>query len=64
MSTATDEPAAATPGARGAFTAVLDSGLLADAALVGRDGSIDRRCRPRDGSDAIFARILVPGGGR
>jgi len=28
MSTATDEPAAATAGARGALTAIGDSGLL------------------------------------
>src|SRR4051795_6952058 len=66
MSTATNEPAAATVAARGAFTPIGEYGLLADcnsAALVNRDGSIDWLCLPRYDSDAIFARILDPDGG-
>jgi GH15 family glucan-1,4-alpha-glucosidase len=66
MSTATNEPAAAPVGERGAFTPIGEYGLLADcnsAALVGRDGSIDWLCLPRYDSDAIFARVLDPGGG-
>src|SRR3954467_5258878 len=66
MSTATNEPAAATVGERGAFTPIGEYGLLADcnsAALVGRHGAIDWLCLPRYDSDAIFARILDPDGG-
>jgi GH15 family glucan-1,4-alpha-glucosidase len=66
MSTAINEPAAATAGARGAFTPIGEYGLLADcnsAALVARDGSIDWLCLPRYDSDAIFARMLDPDGG-
>src|SRR3954447_25207030 len=66
MITATNEPAAAPAGERGAFTPIGEYGLLADcnsAALVGRDGSIDWLCLPRYDSDAIFARILDPDGG-
>src|SRR5919199_3059404 len=66
MSTATNEPAAATAAARGAFTPIGDYGLLADcnsAALVARDGSIGWLCLPRYDSDAIFARILDLDGG-
>jgi GH15 family glucan-1,4-alpha-glucosidase len=66
MSTAINEPAAATAGARGAFTPIGEYGLLADcnsAALVSRDGSIDWLCLPRYDSDAIFARMLDPDAG-
>jgi hypothetical protein len=67
MSTATNEPAAATAGARGAFVPIGYSGRPAGcnaAALVAHDGSIDRRCLRRYDSNAIFARILDPDGGR
>jgi GH15 family glucan-1,4-alpha-glucosidase len=66
MSSAATQPAAATPGERGAFNPIGEYGLLADcnsAALVGRDGSIDWLCLPRFDSDAVFARILDPDGG-
>src|SRR5688572_6041529 len=66
MTTAAMQPAAAEAGERGAFKPIGEYGLLADcnsAALVARDGSIDWLCLPRYDSDAIFARILDPGGG-